>query len=399
MDINELKENLYKNINSNIKEIKNIRQTLHTYPEVAFEENTTSEFIIKKLKQWGFKDITVIANTGIVAVLHGNCVNKSNIKSIGLRADIDALPMNELTNLSYKSKNNGCMHACGHDGHIAILLGVAWYMSENKDTFFGQINFIFQPAEESGAGAKKMIDEGLFNKFPCDEIYALHNWPEFEKGKIVAINNTIMAGDDNFFIEIRGKGGHAALPHLTIDPIYVGSQIINSLQSIVSRKISPLNSTVISVTTFNSGTTTNVIPDIANISGTFRYINIEDRDDIQNKIKFLSESIAESFNAKAIVEFENGYPPTINSSEQSLISQKIAKCVVGEDNVITSCQPSMGTEDFSFMLQEVPGCYIWLGAKDHNHNISLHNSMFDFNDSILIYGIVYFLLILYYRLS
>ena len=397
MDFLKIKDNLSKIID--IEKIKNIRKTLHSYPEISFQENTTSEFIINNLKNWGFTNINIIGGTGVVAVLNGNSNCNSEIASIGLRADIDALPMNELTNLDYKSKNKGCMHACGHDGHTAILLGVAWYMSENIDNFKGTINFIFQPAEESGAGAKKMIDDGLFQKFPCDEIYALHNWPEFEKGKIISINNTIMAGDDDFFIEIIGKGGHAALPHLTIDPIYIGSQIINSLQSIVSRNISPLNSAVISVTTFNGGTTTNVIPDNANISGTFRYINIEDRIDIQNKITFLSESIAKSFNAIVKVNFENGYPPTINSLEQSTVSQKVAKIVVGEENVITNCNPSMGTEDFSFMLQEIPGCYIWLGSKDCEHNVSLHNSMFDFNDNILKTGILYFILIIYSRLS
>jgi hippurate hydrolase len=373
-------------------EIAAYRRELHENPQTSYEETFASNLIASKLKEWGIPFEQGIAVTGIVATIEGQS-NKSG-RAVGLRADIDALDIIEKSGQPWASKTLGKMHGCGHDGHTAMLLGAAKYLAETRN-FDGKVHLIFQPAEEGGAGAVKMIEEGLFKKYPVNAVFGMHNWPGMKKGTIGLRKGPIMASTDQFYITLTGKGGHAAMPHLSTDPIIMASHLVTALQTIASRQIDPVDQAVISVTNFNSGTgATNVIPDEAKLVGTYRSFKPETRKFIGQRIKEITASIASLYGGTFSIEFKDGYDPTINTSDEAEFCAAIATSLVGPDNVNANVEPCMGAEDFGAMLQEVPGCYIWMGQgepdqPDSPHNKGLHNAGYDFNDTIIPMGMEY----------
>ncbi|MAI62620.1 MAG: amidohydrolase [Micavibrio sp. TMED27] len=373
-------------------EISTYRRLLHENPQTAYEETFAAELIASKLTEWGVDFERGIAVTGIVATIEGQ-TNKSG-RTIGLRADMDALDIIEEGNKAHISKTSGKMHGCGHDGHTACLLGAAKYLSENRN-FDGKVHLIFQPAEEGYGGAHKMIEEGLFERFPMDSVYGLHNWPKLPKGEIALRSGPIMAAADRFDIRITGAGGHAAMPHRTNDPIIVGTHLVQALQTLVSRSVDPLDSAVISITNFNAGTGAfNVIPDTAELNGTLRSFLPETRAALIKRIEEMTHSVAALYGAKAECVFmEGGYNPTVNTHDETAFCADIARELVGQDNVDTEINPSMGAEDFGAMLQKVPGCYIWMGQgeadENSHHNQGLHTPLYDFNDEIIPQAVEY----------
>lgn len=384
-------------IRNSIQDIKDeitaYRRSLHQHPQTSYEEEFASGLVRDKLSEWGITFEDKIAVTGIVATIEGETNNSGKV--IGLRADMDALDIIEdVTGKPHASKIPGKMHGCGHDGHTAMLLGAAKYLKENRN-FDGKVHLIFQPAEEGAGGAHKMIEEGLFKRFPMDAVYGLHNWPKLPKGKIAMRSGPIMAAAERFYIQISGTGGHAAMPHKTIDPIIIGTQIVTALQTLVSRTADPLDPVVISITNFNAGTGAfNVIPDSAHLSGTLRAFTPEMRSNMMQRIHEVAADTAKMLGGSAICEFAaGGYDPTINTAAETAQCADIAKALVGEDLVDTDVTPSMGAEDFGAMLQAVPGCYIWMGQGEadetSHHNQGLHTPQYDFNDDIIPLGIEY----------
>ncbi len=373
-------------INQMLNEMTEWRQDLHKIPEIGLEEYETSKYIKNKLKKFNINFKDGYSNTGIVAWVDGNKTTTS--KTIGLRADFDALPMHEKNDFDHKSTNNGMMHACGHDGHTTMLLGAAKYLSENND-FDGRVYFIFQPGEEGFAGGKKMIDDGMFKDFKIDEVYALHNWPELPFGTFGVNSGPMMAAVDEFDIIVKGKGGHAASPHLAIDPVVISAQVISAVQTIISRSTDPVDKALISITKINAGTAYNVIDDQVKMGGTIRTFRKETRSYIEKRLRELCNGIAEAHGAEIKIQFDlvNKYPPTINSKKESIFASNVAKDLVGEDNVITDIDPSMGGEDFSYLLEEKPGSYLYLGQGDDNHKAHLHTTKYDFNDNLLPVGV------------
>ena len=370
------------------------RRKIHSYPELGFEEFLTSDFIAQKLEEFRIEVYRGLAKTGII----GKIVN-GNGPSIGLRADMDALPVEEKNLFKHSSKNPGKMHACGHDGHISMLLGAAKFLASKK-RFKGTIYFIFQPAEEGLGGANKMIKDGLFKKFPMESVYGLHNWPGLPAGHFGIGSGAMMAAADFFDLEIIGSGGHAAMPDSCIDPIIIASQIINSLQTIASREISPLDSIVISITQIHSGDAYNIIPDSLKMSGTVRSFLPETRKKIPESILRTANGICKAFDATCNLNYMKGYPPTINSNHETSISMEVAQDLVGEGKIIKNPVPSMVTEDFSYMLQELPGCYIWLGTGNlKKESACLHSSNYDFNDAVLPIGAAYWIKLVEKELS
>ncbi|PPR47433.1 MAG: putative hydrolase YxeP [Alphaproteobacteria bacterium MarineAlpha5_Bin9] len=375
---------ILNSINQMLNEMTKWRKDLHKNPEIGLKEKETSQYIQTKLKTWQIEYKSGYANTGLVAWIKGNKGNSK--KSIGLRADMDALPMPEHNNFEHKSSNEGMMHACGHDGHTTMLLGAAKYLKENPN-FDGTVFFIFQPGEEGWGGGKMMMDDGLFKDFEIDEVYALHNWPELPLGEFGVTDGPMMAAVDEFDIIVEGKGGHAALPNLAVDPIVIASQIVLSMQTIVSRFIDPVDKALVSITKIHGGTAYNVIDDKVSLNGTVRTFKNETRVDIEKKIKEIASGIALANNAKAHIQYYNKYPPTINHKEKSIFASDVAKDLVGKDKVFTNINPSMGGEDFSYMLNEKPGSYLYIGQKDENHYAGLHTSKYDFNDNLLPIGV------------
>ena len=360
------------------------RHHIHAHPETAFEETNTTKFIIEKLKSFGINELyTEFAPTGVVGIIKGN----KDGRWIALRADIDALDIIEENKIAYCSTIPGKMHACGHDGHTATLLGTAKYLSEHRD-FAGTVVVIFQPAEENEGGARVMVENGLFERFPIEAVYGIHNQPNMQLNHFYVTHGPMMASYDVFEIKITGVGAHAAAPHLSKDTILVATQIVNGLQSIVSRNADPLSSLVVSVTQIHSGDTWNVIPQQAVIRGTVRTFDAQVQDMAENRIKQIATGIASTFEAKAEVDYQRRYPATINHAKQAEIAIKAAKYVVGETNVIIDPTPSMGAEDFAFMLKKIPGAYVWLGA---GQGANLHNPAYNFNDEVLTTGVEYFI--------
>lgn len=360
------------------------RHHLHQFPETAFEEIKTFQFISNKLKEFGLEVHNGLGGTGVVASLKVG----DDDKKISLRADIDALNIIEENVFSYKSVNHGKMHACGHDGHTTILLGAAKHLSETKK-FSGTVNFIFQPAEEMKAGGKKMIDDGLFELFPTDSIFGLHNMPGIGAGKIAVKSGAIMASQDSFEILVKGVGGHAAMPHLVEDPFIAAGNIITALLSIVSRNINPLDSSVVSVTQVYGGNSWNIIPEIVTIRGTLRTLKSEVRNEILERITQVSKSVCETFGLTSTIVFnpvESGYPVTVNTKLESELVTLVAEEIVGKENIEYNPEPSMGAEDFSFMLEQKAGCYFWIGNGPVDGGCMLHNAHYDFNDDILPVG-------------
>ncbi|OCG60377.1 M20 aminoacylase family protein [Gilliamella sp. Nev3-1] len=368
------------------------RHHIHAHPETAFEEVKTTQFIIEKLQSFGITQLyTDFAPTGVVGVIKGN----KEGRWIALRADIDALDIIEENNINYCSTISGKMHGCGHDGHTAILLGTAKYLSEHRD-FSGTVVVIFQPAEENEGGARVMVENGLFDRFPIEAVYGIHNQPNMQLNHFYINHGPMMASYDVFEIKITGIGAHAAAPHLGKDTILTATQIVNGLQSIVSRNADPLSSLVVSVTQIHSGDTWNVLPQHAVIRGTVRAFSAQVQDMAESRIKQIATGIAATFEAKAEVDYQRRYPATINHAKQAKIAMTAAKKVVGEDHLIIDPNPSMGAEDFAFMLQKIPGAYVWLGA---GSGANLHNPAFNFNDEVLTTGVSYFIAVVNQELA
>jgi hippurate hydrolase len=373
-------------------EMQTLRRTIHAYPEVRYEEVRTSELIASKLTEWGLEVHRGLGKTGVVGVLRRGNSNRS----VGLRADMDALPIHELNTFDHRSRNDGRMHACGHDGHTAMLLGAARHLAKHGE-FDGTIVFIFQPAEEGGAGAKAMIADGLFERFPVDAVFGIHNWPGIPAGHFGLTEGPIMASSNEFRIDIKGVGSHAALPHNGRDPVFAAVQIANGLQGIITRNKKPIDTAVLSITQVHAGDTVNVVPNDAWIGGTVRTFTTETLDLIELRMRKIAESTAEAYECTAEVNFVRNYPPTVNSAAETQFAAEVMKEVVGAANVDTSIEPTMGAEDFSFMLLEKPGCYAFLGNGDGSHREAghgagpcmLHNASYDFNDKLLPIGSTY----------
>ena len=371
-------KHIREHIEKTIDEMVAIRHQIHENPEMGFNEHKTGDKVASLLESWGFDVVRGVGKTGIVGTLKvGN-----GKKVIGIRADMDALPIEEETNLDYSSKNKGVMHACGHDGHTTILLTAARYLAETKN-FDGTVRVIFQPAEESYGGGKKMIDDGLFEKFPCDRIYGLHNWPGFPSGTLRFTKGPMMASVDTAYITVRGKGGHGARPETTIDPIVAASSIVMALQTIVSRNVPPLEAALVTVGMFKGGSVSNVIPEEVKMELTIRAFSAKIRDLLQERICKLAKSQAESYGAKAIINYERGYPVTVNDAKSIDFALGVAKQVVGDKNVVENAEPLTPSEDFSYMLEKVPGAYIIMGNGD---SAGLHTPHYNFNDDGIAVG-------------
>ena len=374
---------LSNRINQMQDEMKVWRRDLHKIPEIGLQEHKTSEYIKDKLNSWNIEFKDGYSKTGVIAWIKGS--EGSGKKSIGLRADFDALPMTEKNNFDHKSDFEGMMHACGHDGHTSMLLGAVKYLSENNN-YDGTVYFIFQPGEEGFGGGKIMIEEGLLDDFKIDEIYALHNWPELPIGQFGLSSGEMMAAVDEFDIIVKGKGGHAAIPDLSIDPVIIAAQIINSIQTIISRVTSPVDKALISVTKVNAGSAYNVIADEIFLGGTVRTFKNETRNLIKERLESTSRGIAQANGGDIIFKYKEGYPPTINSKNESNFAAKVAIDLVGVENVITDIDPSMGGEDFAYFLEKLPGSYLYIGQRDDNHKAHLHTTKYDFNDNLLPIG-------------
>ena len=361
------------------------RQDLHRHPELGLEEERTSRVVAEKLAQWGIEVTTGIARTGVVGTLRvGN-----SARSIGIRADMDALPMEELNDFAHRSQNPGRMHACGHDGHTTMLLGAARYLAETRN-FDGTVHFIFQPAEENAGGGRMMVEEGLFRRFPCDMVFGAHNDSSLPVGTMTAVAGPVSAASDRFIITIAGKGGHAARPYRAIDPVVIGSHIVLALQSIVSRRTDALDSAVVSVTQFHAGSAHNVIPDQAVLSGTVRTLKPAVQDEIEALMPQIVQATAQAHGASASVDYRRGYPPVVNAAAAAERAALAGERLFGADKVIRQRPPGMGGEDFSYMAQAVPGCFVRIGQRNGEKGaVSVHHPRYDFNDEILPLGASY----------
>ena len=369
-------------------ELRAIRRDIHAHPELAFQESRTSDLVAARLKSWGVEVHRGIAKTGIVGVIKGR--KSGSGRALGLRADMDCLPMHETSDIPHRSIHAGRMHACGHDGHTTMLLGTARYLQETRN-FDGTAYVIFQPAEEGGGGGKVMVDEGLFKRFPANEIYAVHNWPGLPPGQMAVRPGPVMAATDEIVITVRGKGGHAAMPHQTVDPVVMTAQIISALQTIASRNVSPLDSIVVTVASMETSQTNvfNVIPDFVKLIGTVRTFRPETRKLAEVRIQQIVEGIAKAMGGRADIEYKLGYPATINTEKEAQFAARVGERVFGKANVFTDAEPTMGGEDFSFMLQACPGAYVFLGQGGGPNNCFLHNPGYDFNDDVIPLGAGY----------
>ncbi len=364
-------------------EIAAWRRDFHAHPEVLFDVHRTAGIVAEKLREFGCDEVvTGVGRTGVVGIIKGR---GPGTRTIGLRADMDALPMTEKTALPYASTTPGKMHACGHDGHTSMLLGAAKYLAETRN-FDGRVALIFQPAEEGGGGGKVMLDDGLLERFDIAEVYGMHNWPGMPVGTFGIRAGGIMAATDRFYIDIIGRGGHAARPQQTVDPIIVAAQMVTALQTIVSRNVDPLDSAVLSVTMVEAGEADNVISRTAKITGTVRTLDGNVQDFIEARLNDFVPQFALSFGAEASVRYARGYPVTVNAEEQTRFAAAVARDVVGAGNVDDEVAPSMGGEDFSFMLNQRPGAYIFLGNGD---STELHTDTYDFNDEAIPVGVSY----------
>lgn len=359
------------------------RRDLHAHPETAFEEHRTSAFVADKLKSFGVEVVSGLAGTGVVGILKGK---RDGSRSIGLRADMDALQIYEETNKPYASKVEGKMHACGHDGHTTMLLGAAKALAETRD-FAGTAYFIFQPAEENEGGGRVMVEQGLFDHFPVEAVYGMHNWPGLPKGHVGVKAGPMMAAYDIFELTVTGHGAHGAMPHQGIDPVVCGAQIVMALQTIASRNVDPLESVVVSVTQIHGGDAWNVIPEHVTLRGTVRSFKPEVQDLAEANIGRIAKGIAAGLGAEVELRYERRYPATVNSEAETQHVAQVAAAVVGPEKVIERITPSMGSEDFAFMLEKRPGSYVWLGAGEDQPN--LHSPHYDFNDDILPIGASY----------
>jgi hippurate hydrolase len=365
-------------------EIAAIRRDFHRHPELLYDVQRTAGVVAEKLKAWGVDEVvTGIGRTGVVGVIRGK--GQGSGKVIGLRADMDALPIHEETNLEHRSSVPGKMHACGHDGHTAMLLGAAKYLAETRD-FDGTAIVIFQPAEEGGAGGKEMCADGMMERFGVQEVYGLHNMPGMPIGQFAIRKGPMMAAADRFLVRLEGRGGHAAKPHDTVDPLIAACQLVTALQTIVSRNADPLEALVVSVTAVKAGEAFNVIPQTAEIKGTVRTLSGEVRDLAEKRFREITAGVALSYGLVATVEYDRGYPVTFNHAGQTDFVTSATRTVFGKDAIDTEIPPTMGAEDFSFMLEERPGAYIMMGNGD---SAGLHHPAYEFNDAAIPVGVTY----------
>lgn len=375
-----------------LPELQEIRRDLHAHPELCYEEQRTADVVAARLTEWGIPIVRGLGVTGVVGIVK----NGSSHRAIGLRADMDALPMQEINGFAHASRHPGKMHACGHDGHTAMLLGAAQHLAQHRN-FDGTVYLIFQPAEEGGGGARRMMDDGLFQQFPMEAVYGMHNWPGIPEGHFGVVSGPMMASSNEFRVSVRGKGAHAAQPHRGIDPVMVAVQIAQAWQTIVSREKNPLESAVLSITQIHAGSATNVIPDEAELVGTVRTFSTGVLDLIQRRMEEMATGVAAAFHAAVDFSFKRNYPPLINHPEQTAFAVEAMRAVVGADRVDTNVEPTMGAEDFAFMLQEKPGCYVFIGNGEGAHRAGghglgpcqLHNTSYDFNDNLLPIGASY----------
>ena len=358
------------------------RRDIHAHPELAFEEHRTSDLVAEKLASWGIEVTRGIAGTGLVGTLR----NGSSSRAIGIRADMDALPMPEANEFGHRSQTPNVMHACGHDGHTTMLLGAARYLAETRN-FDGTVHFIFQPAEENGGGGEVMVKEGLFDRFPCDMVFGAHNDTSIPLGQMTAVPGAVCANTDDFYIRVKGRGGHAARPVRAIDPVVIGAQIVLGLQTLVARRVDALDSAVLSTCQFHAGTATNVIPDEALLSGTVRTLKAETRETMEQLMRELVQGIAAANGAEAELTFERGYPSVINDPAAVERAAMAGAKLLGADKIIHQRLPGMGGEDFSYMAQAVPGCFVRIGQADGEKGSKpVHTVQYDFNDDILPIG-------------
>ena len=379
---------LIEPILADVAAIQAIRRDIHAHPELCFQEERTADVIAKALTEWGIPIHRGLGKTGVVGIVK----NGTSSRAVGLRADIDALPMTEHNTFAHASQHPGKMHACGHDGHTAMLLAAAKHLSQHRN-FDGTVYLIFQPAEEGGGGAKVMIEDGIFDKFPMEAVFGAHNWPGMPVGSFGVNPGAMMASGNHFSVTIRGKGSHAALPHLGIDPVPIAAQLINGFQTIITRNRRPLEPGVISVTMLKAGEALNVVPDFCTLSGTVRTFSYELLDLIERRMREMSEHTCAAFGATCEFEFKRYYPPTINHPAETEFVRQVLSDVVGAANV-QAFEPTMGSEDFSFFLQAKPGCYFVIGNGDGEHRegghglgpCMLHNPSYDFNDDLIPLG-------------
>ena len=368
-----------------------LRRDLHAHPELCFNEFCTADLVAAKLTEWGIPIHRGLGQTGVVGIIKSG----TSGRAIGLRADMDALPMAEANTFAHASTHPGKMHACGHDGHTAMLLAAAQYLASYRD-FDGTVYLIFQPAEEGGGGAREMIKDGLFDKFPMDAVFGLHNWPGFAAGQFAASAGPVMASSNEFKITLRGKGGHAAMPHNALDPVPVACQLVQGFQTIISRNLKPIDAGVISVTMIHAGSATNVIPNVCELQGTVRTFSVDVLDLIEQRMRVMTEHLCAASGLCADFEFKRNYPPTINSAAEAEFCRQVMAGIVGTANVQAQ-EPTMGAEDFSYMLQAKPGCYAFIANGDGDHRdighgggpCLLHNPSYDFNDALLPLGATY----------
>ena len=385
---------LNESILSDAASIAAIRRDIHAHPELCFEEVRTADVVAAKLTEWGIPIHRGLGTTGVVGIVHGRDGGACG-RGVGLRADMDALPMQEFNTFAHASKHAGKMHACGHDGHTAMLLAAAKHLSQHRD-FDGTVYLIFQPAEEGGGGAREMIEDGLFDKFPMEAVFGMHNWPGSQVGSFAVSAGPVMASSSEFKITIHGKGSHAALPHNGIDPVLIACQMVQGFQSIITRNKKPVDAGVISVTMIHAGEATNVIADSCELQGTVRTFTTEVLDLIESRMNQIAQSICAAFGAKCDFDFERNYPPTVNSAAEAEFARQVMNDIVGEANVLAQ-EPTMGAEDFSYMLQVKPGAYVFIANGDGTHRemghgggpCTLHNPSYDFNDDLIPLGGTY----------
>ena len=373
-------------------ELQKIRRDIHAHPELAYEEVRTADVVAQKLTEWGIPVVRGLGVTGVVGIIK----NGDSPRAIGLRADMDALPMPEINTFAHASRHEGKMHACGHDGHTAMLLGAAYYLSQHRN-FDGTVYVIFQPAEEGGRGAERMIQDGLFEKYPMDAVFGMHNWPGIPAGHFGVTPGAQMASSNEFHVTVKGKGSHAAQPHKAVDPVMTAVQIAQAWQTIVARNINPNDPAVVSITQIHTGSATNVIPDEAMMVGTVRTFSLPVLDLIERRMREIAEHTAAAFDATVDFRFNRNYPPLINHVAETAFAVEVLTEQFGADHVDAHTEPTMGAEDFAFMLQHKPGCYVFLGNgdgghRDHGHGLgpcNLHNPSYDFNDDLLPIGATY----------
>jgi hippurate hydrolase len=375
-----------------------LRRDIHAHPELCFEEHRTADLVAAKLTEWGIPIHRGFGTTGVVGIVHGRDGGACG-RAVGLRADMDALPMSELNSFAHASTIPGKMHACGHDGHTAMLLAAAQHFAKNRD-FDGTVYLIFQPAEEGGGGAREMIKDGLFERFPMQAVFGMHNWPGYPVGSFAVSSGPVMASSNEFKVVIRGKGSHAALPHNGIDPVPIACQMVQAFQTIITRNKKPVDAGVISVTMIHAGEATNVVPDSCELQGTVRTFTLPVLDLIEQRMREIAEHTCAAFGATCEFTFDRNYPPTINSEAESAFAQQVMQDIVGSHNVLVQ-EPTMGAEDFAYMLQAKPGAYCFIGNGDGAHRngyeggghhegpCTLHNPRYDFNDDLIPLGGTY----------